>query len=56
MEFLRTVVIDENVKREHVLDGSDGEMLLQERGHGGVVEREDGDGEATVDFAGEMCD
>lgn len=56
MELFRAVVIDEDVKREHILDGADGEVLVEERRHGGVVERQDGDGEAAVDLAGEVRD
>ena len=56
MEFFGAVVIDKNVKREHILDCANGEMLGDDIGHGGVVECEDGDGETAVDLASEMRD
>lgn len=37
VKLFSAVVIDENVKREHILDGADGEVLVEEGGHGGVV-------------------
>lgn len=54
MELLGAVVIDEDVEGEDVFDGADGEVLVEEGGHGGVVEGEDGDGEAAVDLTGEV--
>ena len=56
VELFGAVVIDKNVKREHILDSADGEMLVEEHRHGGVVESEDGYSETTVDFACEMSD
>ena len=37
MELFSTVVINKNMKREHILDGADGEMLVEKSGHGRVV-------------------
>lgn len=50
MELLGTEVVGENVKRKNVPDSVNGELLGENRRHGGIVEGEDGDGLAAVDF------
>ncbi|KAK3036102.1 hypothetical protein RJ639_031683 [Escallonia herrerae] len=53
VELGGVVVVEEDVEAEGVLD--DGRRVVSgERGHGGVVEDQDGDGVAGVDLVGEL--
>ncbi|CAH9130501.1 unnamed protein product [Cuscuta epithymum] len=54
VELLGAEVVGEDVEGEDVLDGGEGEVLVEERAHAGVVDGADGDGHAAVDLAGEV--
>ena len=54
MELFGAEVVDEDVEGEDVFDGGEGEVLVEEGGHGGIVEGQDGDGLAAVDLFGEV--
>lgn len=54
VELPAAEVVDEDVEGEDVLEGGDGEVFVQEGGHGGIVHGQDGYGLAAVDLAGEV--
>ncbi|CAH9060655.1 unnamed protein product [Cuscuta europaea] len=54
VELLRPEVVGEDVEGEDVLDGGEGEVLVEERVHAGVVDGADGDGHAVVDLTREV--
>ena len=56
MELFGAEVVDEDVEGEDVFDGGEGEVLVEEGGHGGIVEGQDGDGLAAVDLFGQVGD
>lgn len=55
MEFFSTEVVEEDVEREDVFHCGDREVFGEEVGHSGIIDGADGDGDAAVDFGGEVC-
>lgn len=55
MEFLSAEIVEEDVEREDVFHSGDGEMFGENVSHSGIVDGADGDGDAAVDFGGEVC-
>lgn len=54
VEFLGTVVVNKDMKREHITKSVHRETLGEEGKHGRVVQGEDCDGLAVVDLIGKV--
>ncbi|KAI4340299.1 hypothetical protein MLD38_025149 [Melastoma candidum] len=54
MELLGAKVVNEYMERKQVLQGTDGEVLVEDGGHRRVVEGKHGDGEPAVYLAGKV--
>lgn len=56
MKLLGTEVVDEDMEREDILEGVEGELFRQERGHGSIVEGKNSNGFASVDVGSQVSE